>query len=150
MKSTQKKAASSHSALEVRLNRAMEEAERYKTALQKARADTKVQLCVCVCVYIRVCVHACVRACVSVCLSVRMSVEHICYKEAGRQTGREEGREGGRQADRQAGREGDERRGCAVVESVTVCPHRTPPSRSDSASNNFWQRTSNWRDKNRS
>ena len=42
MKSTQKKATSNQGALEVRLNRAMEETEKYKTALQKARVDSKV------------------------------------------------------------------------------------------------------------
>ena len=38
----QKKAASSHSTVEVRLNRALEEAERYKTALLKERTEAKV------------------------------------------------------------------------------------------------------------
>ena len=42
MKATQKKAASSQGALEVRLNRALEEAEKYKTELAKARAESKV------------------------------------------------------------------------------------------------------------
>lgn len=41
MKSAQRKAASSHGALEVRLNRALEEAEKHKTALQKARSESK-------------------------------------------------------------------------------------------------------------
>lgn len=44
MKSAQRKAASSHGALEVRLNRALEEAEKHKTALQKARSESKVRL----------------------------------------------------------------------------------------------------------
>jgi len=43
MKTTQKKAASSHNALEVRLNRALEEAEQYKTQLQRARTESKVR-----------------------------------------------------------------------------------------------------------
>ena len=42
MKATQKKAASSHNAVEVRLNRALEEAEQYKTQLQRARTESKV------------------------------------------------------------------------------------------------------------
>lgn len=44
MKGTQRKAASQQSAVEVRLNRALEETEKYKSALQKARADSKVSL----------------------------------------------------------------------------------------------------------
>ena len=43
MKTTQKKAVSSHSALEVRLNRAMEEVERYKTQLQRTKTESKVR-----------------------------------------------------------------------------------------------------------
>ena len=42
MKTSQKKATGQHSALEVRLNRAMEETDKYKSALQKARNDLKV------------------------------------------------------------------------------------------------------------
>lgn len=41
LKSTQKKSASQQGALEVRLNRALEEAERYKTSLQRAKVDSK-------------------------------------------------------------------------------------------------------------
>ena len=44
MKTSQKKATGQHSALEVRLNRAMEETDKYKSALQKARSDLKVRL----------------------------------------------------------------------------------------------------------
>ena len=44
MKSAQRKAASNQGALEVRLNRALEEAERHKATLQKARSDSKVRL----------------------------------------------------------------------------------------------------------
>lgn len=40
-KLSQKKAASSQSSVEVRLNRALEEAEKYRTALQKERAEAK-------------------------------------------------------------------------------------------------------------
>ena len=42
MKAAQRKASSGHSAVEVRLNRAMEEVEKYKTELRKAQADSKV------------------------------------------------------------------------------------------------------------
>ena len=42
LKLAQKKSASSQSSVEVRLNRAVEEAERYKTALQKERTEAKV------------------------------------------------------------------------------------------------------------
>ena len=44
MKTSQKKATGQHSALEVRLNRAMEETDKYKSALQKARSDLKVNI----------------------------------------------------------------------------------------------------------
>lgn len=43
MKASQKRALSQHSAVEVRLNRALEEVERYKDALQKAKSDAKVR-----------------------------------------------------------------------------------------------------------
>ncbi len=42
MKGSQRKAASTQSSVEVRLNRALEEVEKYKAALHKARADSKV------------------------------------------------------------------------------------------------------------
>lgn len=42
MKAKQKKAVSSQGAMEVRLNRALEEAESYRVQLQKARAESKV------------------------------------------------------------------------------------------------------------
>ena len=44
MKAAHRKAASGHSAVEVRLNRATEEVERYKAELRKARTDSKVLL----------------------------------------------------------------------------------------------------------
>ena len=42
MKSSQQKASGKQSALEVMLNRALEETDKYKSALQKARSDLKV------------------------------------------------------------------------------------------------------------
>lgn len=42
MKRTHKQAASTHSATEVRLNRALEEAEKTKTQLSKLKQSTKV------------------------------------------------------------------------------------------------------------
>ena len=42
MKAAQCKASSGHSALEVRLNRAIKEVEKYKTELCKAQAESKV------------------------------------------------------------------------------------------------------------
>ena len=45
MKAAHRKAASGHSAVEVRLNRATEEVEKYKTELRKARMDSKVTQC---------------------------------------------------------------------------------------------------------
>ena len=43
MKTSQKKATGQQGALEVRLNRALEELGNYKSALQKARSDLKVE-----------------------------------------------------------------------------------------------------------
>jgi uncharacterized protein YecT (DUF1311 family) len=40
---SQKRVLSQHSAVEVRLNRALEEVERYRDALQKAKSDAKVR-----------------------------------------------------------------------------------------------------------
>ena len=45
MKASQKRMQSQHSAVEVRLNRALEEVERYRDALQKAKSDAKVRGC---------------------------------------------------------------------------------------------------------
>ena len=42
MKRTQKQQTSAHSATEVRLNRALEEIERYKEQLQKSKSTSKV------------------------------------------------------------------------------------------------------------
>ena len=55
LKGKQRKSAGQHSALEVRLNRALEECDKYKTALHSATTHSKVGGCVCVCVC--VCVH---------------------------------------------------------------------------------------------
>lgn len=42
MKTAQKRVLSQHGAVEVRLNRALEDVERYKDAHQKAKTDAKV------------------------------------------------------------------------------------------------------------
>ena len=42
LKNSQKKATSQHSVVEVRLNRALEDVEKYKSALQKSKGEARV------------------------------------------------------------------------------------------------------------
>jgi hypothetical protein len=52
MRKSQKQAAMNQSTVEVRLNRALEEVEKYKSSLQKAKSESKVQFSTTMCILV--------------------------------------------------------------------------------------------------